>query len=106
MSRLTTEALQALHGKTTTGLVSIGAQFVKHAAHSDRVCEQTGNLSHGAIRIHSLKLSRVHESVPVRHVDGRLVKLQVRHVAFMEDTTRSKVMIIFVDLSERMHREK
>lgn len=75
---------------------------MQNTANGNGVRQESCNLAHTTIRVYSLELSRVHKSVPVCHVDSSVVKLQVRQIGLMEDTAGSEIVVILIDLTERV----
>lgn len=73
---------------------------MQHAAHRDRVGQQPCNLPHCPLVVDSIELSRVHEGIPVRQVDLRLVHCGRWIFEFGKEAPRDQVVIILVDFPE------
>lgn len=98
---LTTKASQPLRGKPSLSEV-IRAQLMQHTRHSDWICQQPRHLPHPSIVIDGIELPCIQKCIPIRHVNNELILLPSGVVKLGEKPPRNQIMIILVDLSERL----
>lgn len=97
---LTTHTLQSLWCETTAGSDAIRTQLVQDTADGLRVGKHAGDLAHGTVIVDSLVFTSVQESIPVCHVDDKVVILWTGVVELGEEATGVQIVVIFVDLAE------
>jgi hypothetical protein len=73
---------------------------VQDTADGLRVSEHASNLTHGAIIVNSLEFTGIQISVPIRHVDDKVIILGTGVVELREEATRMQVMVILIDLAK------
>lgn len=96
----TTKTLEPFGGETPSALEIVGTKLMKNAANCNGICQKSSDLAHGSVRVDSIEFATVHESVPVGHVHSGIVELEIRQISLMKDSSRAKIMIVFVDLAQ------
>ena len=98
----TAQTLQSLSRQTVLPPNTIRTQLMQHARNGLRIRKHAGNLTHGAIRIDRLKLAGIHISIPIGHVDDKVIILHTGVRELGEETARVQIMIILIDLANRI----
>lgn len=75
---------------------------MQDAGNGLRVGEHAGDLAHGAIVVHGVKFARIHERIPVRHVNDVVIILHAGVIEFREEAAGLEIVVIFIDLAERV----
>lgn len=65
-----------------------------------RVGEHASDLAHGAVRVDSVELARVHVGIPIGHVDDEVIILDARVGEFRKEAAGVQVVVILVDLAD------
>lgn len=73
---------------------------MQHTSNTHRICQHARNLPHTPITIDRLELARIHERIPICHVDHVRFVLHARVREFREKASRVQVMVVLVDLSD------
>ena len=73
---------------------------MQYAAYRKRIREHPSHLSQASVMIDRVEFSRVQESVPVCHVDNKIVVLRAGVGELWEEPTRVQIVVIFVYLPD------
>ena len=73
---------------------------MQHTPNGKWIGKHAGDLSHAPITINGIEFTRVHVRIPVGHVDHGIDILRARIGEFREETTRTKIVVILIDLSQ------
>lgn len=75
---------------------------MQHAPNSHRIRQHARHLPHATITVDRLELARIHERIPIRHINHVRIILYPRVRKLGEEPSRVQVMIILVDLPNRV----
>lgn len=75
---------------------------MQHTPNAHRVRQHARNLPHTPVTIDGLELARIHERIPVRHVDHVRIVLHARVRELRKKPSRVQVMVVLVDLPDRV----